>query len=231
MTEPAMNIDNLTDYAIPVIVAILTGLGAVLGVSFRDADATERRRGMWLYMLVLLTAIATSAAINSASGFGRPLAATVMAIVASAVAIGAHLLWRRIVFDAPQRNVHIALAAVVLAVVVIVSSVTYSYISGKACRQAQGLITTGMAQSAFVLPSFANQGPTSGDFQKWSRDLHDAAAQVTEKGEVADRSKDLADLADQITATVQIGDTGTHALLGARFYDTLRVLLRKCQNI
>jgi hypothetical protein len=30
---------------------------------------------------------------------------------------------------------------------------------------------------------------------------------------------------------VQIGDTGTHALLGARFYDTLRVLLRKCQNI
>lgn len=225
-----MTTDELSGYAIPVIVAILTGLGGVLGVTFRDADATDRRRGMWLYMLVLLTAIATSAAINSASGFGRPLAATLMALAASAVAVGTHLLWRRIVFDAPQRNVNIAVTAVALAVVVIASSVTYTYISGKGCRQAQGLIATSMAQSAFVLPSFANQGPTTGDFQKWSRDLRDQANQVT-AGDVAPRAKDLADLAEQITATVQIGDTGTHALLGARFYDVLRVLLRKCQNV
>ena len=224
-----MIIDNLTGYAIPVIVAILTGLGGVLGISFRDADATERRRGMWLYMLVLLTAIATSAAINSASGFGKPLSAVLMTLAASAVAIGTHVLWRRIVFDAPERNIKIATTAVGLAVVVIISSVTYTYIAGKGCRQAQGLITTSMTQSAFILPSFANQGPTSGDFQKWSRDLHDQAAQVN-AGDVAAQAKNLADLADQITATVQIGDSASHALLGARFYDVLRVLLQKCQN-
>ncbi|MHA3018965.1 hypothetical protein ACXPWS_01700 [Mycobacterium sp. BMJ-28] len=225
-----MNLDDLNGYAIPLIVAVLTGLGGVLGVRFRDADAHERRRGMWLFMLVLLTAIATSAANNSAAGFGRPLAAVLLTLAASAAAVGTHLLWRRVVFDAPQRNVTIAVTAVVLAVVVIVSSATYTYISGKGCRQAKGLITTSMAQSAFVLPTFGNQGPTTGDFQKWSRDLRDQANQVT-ASDVAPRAKDLADLADQITATVQIGDTGTHALLGARFYDVLRVLLRKCQNV
>jgi peptidoglycan/LPS O-acetylase OafA/YrhL len=225
-----MNLDNLTGYAIPVIVAVLTGLGGVLGISFRDADATERRRGMWLYMLALLAAIATSAAINSASGFGKPLSAVLMSIVACAVAIGTHVLWRRFVFDAPERNIRIAMTAVGLAVVVIISSVTYTYIAGKGCRQAQGLIATSMAQSAFILPSFSNQGPTTGDYQKWSRDLHDQAAQVT-AGDVAPKVKELADLADQITATEQIGDSGTHALLGARFYDVLRVLLQKCQNI
>lgn len=224
-----MNLDDLTGYAIPVIVAILTGLGGVLGVTFRDADATDRRRGMWLYMLVLLSAIATSGAINSAAGFGRPVAAALMAVGACAVAIGTHVLWRRVVFDAPQRNVNIAVTAAALAVVVIISSVAYTYISSKGCRQAQGLIATSMANHAFVIPSFANQGPTPGDYQQLSRAMRDQANQVTAP-DVAPQAKKLADLAEQITATVQIGDTGTHALLGVQFDQELGALLRKCRN-
>lgn len=214
-------------YLVPAFVAALTAAGGVIGVQFRDADAHERRRVLWLGMLVLLTGIATMAAMDTASGVGQPVGAALLALAAAGASVGTHLLWRRVVPDAEQRTVTLARAAVGLAIAVIIAAVAMTYVAGKGCRQAEDLIRTSMAQSQYLLPSFANQGPTPGEFADWAQGLHDKADQVT-AGDMADHSQRLAELADQITASVRDGDSGGHAVLGAQFYDELKIMLAQC---
>jgi hypothetical protein len=222
-----MDTNTLVTFVVPAFVAALTAAGGVIGVQFRDADAFERRRGVWLLMLVATTAIVTSAAMNSASGVGRPLAAALLTLAAIGTAVGTHLLWRRVVPHAEQRTVTLAMAAVGVAAVVLIASVSLTYAKGKGCRQAEELIGTGLAQSAYVLPSFGEQGPAPGEFADWAKILHEQADKVT-AGNIAPRAQQLADLADQITAMVRFGDSGTHALLGAQFYDVLKSLMSEC---
>jgi hypothetical protein len=220
---------DLQGYALPALVAVLSGFGGLLGIRFRDTDITDRRKVMWLFMLVLLAGIATSAAINAASGFGRPVVAILLSVAASAVVVGTHVLWRRIAFDGTPRHATIAMVAVGLAVAVIVGSVGYTYVQNKGCRQAQGLISTSMANYGFVIPSLPNQGPSAGDFQKLSGVLRDEANQVT-AADVAPQAKVLADIADQIAAAAASGDAARHASLGVQFDRELGALLRKCRN-
>lgn len=224
--------NTLITYLVPAFVAVLTAVGGVVGVSFRDADAYERRRGMWLWMLVIATAIITMAAMDSASGVGRPVAAAGLTVSACAAALGTHFLWRRMVPEAEPRTVVRAMVSIGLAIAVIISSVSLTYVAGKGCRQVEPLVGVAWANSAFVLPSFAGQGqgqgPTPGEFADWSGELRAQADAVT-SGDTAGRAKRLAGLADEITAAARDGDTGGHAVLGAEFYTVLGTLIRDCR--
>ena len=92
-----MDSDTLSLYLVPALVALLTAAGGLAGVSVRDADSYERRRVLWLGMLVVATALVTMAATNSATGVGRPVAAVGLTVSACAAAVGTHFLWRRVV--------------------------------------------------------------------------------------------------------------------------------------
>ncbi|MHC9295213.1 hypothetical protein ACRCUN_22340 [Mycobacterium sp. LTG2003] len=219
--------DSLVIVVVPALVAILTAAGAVIGVQFRDADAYERRRGVWQWLLVLLAAVATMGATNTASGVGKLLEAGVMAALAVAAVILAHVMWRRLVPDAEPRSLAIATAAAISAVVVVLGSTAYAYVSNKDCRQAEPLI--GLSHQAFILPVFdSSQGPTAGDFEDWAKAVRDQAQQVS-PGEVADQAGKLADLADQIAGTARNNDKAKHAMLGTQYYEELKPILAKCQ--
>lgn len=222
-----MNTDTLVTYLVPVVVAILTAAGGVIGVTFRDADAYERRRGMWLWMLVIATGIVTMAAMDTASGVGKPIPAAGLTVSACAAAIGTHFLWRRIVPDSEPRTVRLARIAIGLAVAVVVASVALTYVAGKGCRQAEPLMSTSITQSGYILPGFANQGPTPGEYADWAQTVRAEADKVT-GGSIAPRAQRLAGLADEIAAAAADGDTGGHAVLGAEYYEVLKSLLFEC---
>ncbi|MGK2852553.1 MAG: hypothetical protein ACSLE3_00355 [Microbacteriaceae bacterium] len=219
--------NTLITYLVPAFVAVLTAVGGVIGLSLRDADAYERRRGLWLWMLVFGTAIVTMAAMNTATGVGRPIPAVGLTVSACAAAIGTHFLWRRIVPDAEPRTVVLARASIGLAVAIIIASVSLTYVAGKGCRQAEPLTSAAIAQSGYILPSFAGQGPTPGEFADWANELREKADAVT-AGDTAGHAKRLVSIADEITAAVRDGDTGGHAVLGAEFYEVLKAILSEC---
>jgi hypothetical protein len=221
-------IDEITAYIVPGIVAVLTAVGATIGVQFRDVDTYRRRRGFWQWLLVLLAALATAGATNSASGFGRPLAATLMAALAAGAVILAHFMWRRLVPEAEHRNQLLATGAAALAVIVVVGAVAVTYIAGKGCRQAEPLVKSSLAQANLILPSFDGaQGPTVGDYEAWAKQTRQQAQQVTD-GDVAPRANKLAELAEQIADTARTNDKGQHAISGAQYYDELKGLLMAC---
>ena len=150
---------NYLNVLIPLLVAVLAAAGSVIGISFRDADSYGRRRGMWLLMLVAVSAIATYAALDASSGGGSAAEAAGLAAAGVAAAIGAHVLWRRVVFDAEQNTATRATVATGLAVVVIIAGVSLSYADGKACRQVGPLVA--LSAQSFVMPSFGTEpGPT-----------------------------------------------------------------------
>lgn len=220
--------EEITAYIVPAIVAVLAAVGATIGVRFRDVDAYERRRGFWQWLLVLLAAMATLGATNSASGVGNLLEATLLSVLAIAAIVFAHVMWRRRVPDAEPRTQRLAVAAAALAVVVVAASVTLTYISGKGCRQAQPLVQSSRASSGLILPSFtANQGPTVGDFKEWAKVIGDQAKQVT-SGKAAEHARRLGELAGQIAEAEQTNDKGRHAMLGVQYYDELKGLLIAC---
>lgn len=215
---------------IPAIVAALTAGGAVIGIQFRNVDSYERRRGFWLWLLVLLAAIATAGAINSASGVGQPAGAIGMTVVAAGAVIISHVLWRRQRPDADQRTRTLATAAAGLALVVLAAAVTATYVSGKGCRQASPLIEFGAQHGAYVLPLFGTdpaKRPPVSEYDDWAKQLRRHSEQVTD-GDLAPRAKDVADLAEKIAGAVRANDTGAHAMLGTRFYEELRALIREC---
>ncbi len=220
--------DSLVTLLVPALVAVLTAAGAVIGVQFRDVDAYERRRGVWQWLLVLLAAVATVGATNSASGVGHPPAAALMAVFAAAAAIVAHVMWRRLVPDAEPGTQRLATAATAAAVVVVAAAVTLTYLTGTGCRQADPLVQSSLASSGLILPVFeANQGPTVGDFDVWAKVIGEQAQQVTE-GDVAQHASRLGELAGQIADAVRANNKGRHAILGAQYYDELKPILAKC---
>jgi hypothetical protein len=167
-------------------------------------------------------------ATNSASGVGQPLAATLMAVFAAGAAIGAHLLWRRLVPDAEARTQTLATAAAAAAVVVVAAATVFIYWSGTGCRQADPLVQTSRASSGAILPAFdANQGPTVGDFENWAKVIREQAQEVTE-GDIAQHAKRIGELAGEITDAVRDNDKGKHAILGAQYYDELKPIMAKC---
>jgi hypothetical protein len=218
---------NFLDVLIPLLVAVLAAAGSVIGIPFRDADSYTRRRGMWLLMLVAVSAIATYAALDSTSAGGSALEAAGLAAAAVAAAVGAHVLWRRVVLDAERRTATKATAATGLAVVVIIAAVSFSYVDGRACRQVEPLIA--LSAQSFVMPTFTNEpGPTAGDFDERARAIRDEARQIA-PGKIADHAGRLADLAGQIAFAVRNDDTAQHALLGAQYYEELKPILRTCR--
>ena len=218
---------NYLAVLIPLLVAVLAAAGSVIGVPFRDADSHLRRRGMWLLMLVAVSGIATYAALDSTSGGGSPVEAAGLGAAAVAAAIGAHVLWRRVVIDAERSAAMRASAATGLAVIVIIAAVSLSYVDGKACRQVGPLVA--LSAQSFVMPSFTKeQGPTAGDFDERSRAIRDEARQIA-PGEIADHAARLADLAGQIAFAVRNDDTAQHALLGVQYYDELKPIVRTCR--
>jgi hypothetical protein len=219
--------DTLTTYLVPAFVALLTAAGGLLGVSVRDADAYARRRVLWLGMLTIATAIVTMAAMDTASGVGRPIPAVGLTVSACAAAVGTHFLWRRIVPDAEPRTVVLARASIGLAIAIIIASVSLTYVAGKGCRQAEPLTSAAISQSGYILPSFAGQGPTPGEFADWANGLREKADAVT-AGDTSGHAQRLVGIADEITAAVRDGDTGGHAVLGAEFYEVLKQLLSEC---
>ncbi|WP_018603442.1 hypothetical protein [Mycobacterium sp. 155] len=220
--------EEIAAYIVPAIVAVLAAVGATIGVQFRDVNAYERRRGFWQWLLVLLAAMATLGATNSASGVGNLLEAALLSVLAMAAIILAHVMWRRRVPDAEPRTQRLAVAAAALAVVVVAASVTLTYISGKGCRQAQPLMQSSRASSGLILPSFtANQGPTVGDFNDWAKVINEQAKQVT-SGKAAEHARRLGELAGQIADAERTNDKGRHAMLGVQYYDELKGLLTVC---
>ncbi|MEH3130738.1 MULTISPECIES: hypothetical protein [Actinomycetes] len=223
-----MNTDTLVNYLVPVAAAILTAAGGVLGVSFRDADAYERRRAMWLFMLVVATGIVTMAAMDSAAGVGKPVAAAGLTVSACAAAIGTHFLWRRVVPDAEPRTVRLARIAIGLAVAVIVASVALTYVAGKGCRQAEPLMTTAWVESGYAQPGIPGRGPTSGEVADWAKRIHADADKVTANG-IRDRAQRLAGIADEIAAAAADGDWARQALISTEYFDVLGTLLKECK--
>lgn len=218
---------NYLDVLIPLLVAVLAAAGSVVGMKFRDADSYQRRRGIWLMMLVAVSAIATYAALDSTSAGGSAVEAAGLAAAAVAAAIGAHVLWRRVVLDAERSAATRATVATALAVVVIIAAVSLSYVDGKACRQVEPLVA--LSAQSFVMPSFsAEQGPTPADFDERAQAIRDQARQIT-PGEIADHAGRLADLAGQIAFAVRNDDTAQHALLGAQYYEELKPIMRTCR--
>lgn len=216
----------------PAVVAVLTAAGAVIGLQFRDVDAYERRRGIWQWLLVLLAAAATMGAVGSASGVdsGDLREAIIMAVVGVAAVILAHVMWRRRVPDAEPRNIAIATAAAACAVLVIMGATALTYTGNKGCREAQLLVDYTRASSGAIMPSFeANQGPTVGDYEKWSKLIGEAADQVTD-GAIAPHAHKMGELAGQITDAVRNKDKATHAILGAQYSDEFNAIVAKCRR-
>lgn len=214
---------------IPLLVAVLTAAGGVIGVRFRDADAHDRRRGVWLWMLVAVSAIATYSAIDSTSGGGSAVEAAGLGTAAVLASVGAHVLWRRIVLEAEQSTKTRAAAATGLAVIVIIASVAYTYVDAKACREVRPLV--GLSAQSFVVPGFSTepgQGPTVADFEDRAEAISEQARQVS-PGEIADHAAALAILADEIADAVRTDDAARHALLGAQYYDSLKPIIEKCR--
>ncbi|OMC31829.1 hypothetical protein A5740_14175 [Mycobacterium sp. GA-1841] len=221
--------DSLVAVVVPALVAVLTAAGAVIGLEFRDVDAYERRRGIWQWLLVLLAAVATMGATGSASGVGSLWQAVLMAVVAVAAIVFAHVMWRRRVPDAEPRIQAIATAAALSAVVVVVGSTALIYVQNTGCRQVDPLVQSSRASSAFVMPAVGpNQGPTVGDYQDWAKIIREQADQVT-KGEAAQHAQRLAEVAEQIADSVRTNNTGRHYELSVEFYDELKPILTKCQ--
>ncbi|MGV0815360.1 hypothetical protein ABQF34_25695 [Mycolicibacterium boenickei] len=221
--------DSLVSTIAPAVVALLTAAGAVIGIQFRDVDAYERRRGIWQWLLVLLAAVATMGAIGSASGVGKPIEATIMAVVGVAAVVFAHVLWRRRVPDAEPRIQAIATTAAACAVLVIVGTTTLIYTGDKGCRQVDPLVQSSLDSWGALMPTMeANQGPTVGDFADWAKIIREQADQVTD-GEVAQHAHRMGELAGQIADSVRNGDKAQHALLGTQYQDELRPILKRCQ--
>ncbi len=213
----------------PAVVAVLTAVGAVIGLQFRDVDAYERRRGIWQWLLVLLAAAATMGAIGSASGVGSPVEATIMAVVGVAAVVLAHVMWRRRVVDVEPRNVAIATAAAACAVLVIVGTTALTYTGDKGCRQADPLVQSSLVSTGALMPTTeANQGPTVGDFTDWAKIIREQADQVTD-GEVAQHAHRMGELAGQIVDAVRSGRKADHALLGKQYQDELGSILATCR--
>jgi hypothetical protein len=222
-------VDSLVTVIVPAFVGVLTAVGAVIGLEYRDVDAYERRRAIWQWLLVLLATVATAGATNSATGVGHLITAAALGVFAAAAVILAHVMWRKRVPDAEPRIVGLATSAAVLAVLVVATSVTLTYIQGKGCRQADPLIQSSLASSGLILPVFdANQGPTTGDFDTWAKVIREQAQQVTAGGDVAERANRIGELAGQIADAARSNDRGSHAMLGTQYYDELKVLLTKC---
>ncbi|MGK2866061.1 MAG: hypothetical protein ACSLFA_05365 [Mycobacterium sp.] len=218
---------NFLHLLIPLLVAVLAAAGSVIGIRFRDADAYERRRGMWAWMLVAVAAIATYAGLDTTSGGGSATEAAGLATAAGIAAIGAHVVWRKVVVEAEPGTVTKATIATGLAVIVVIASIALTYVDGKACRQVQPLVD--LSAQSFVMPSFnADQGPTAGDFTDRAKAIREQAQQIT-PGEIADHAAKIADLADQIAAAVRTDDPAQHALLGAQYYDELKPIVQQCQ--
>lgn len=223
-----MNTNTLVTYLVPVVVAILTAAGGVVGVGFRDADAYDRRRGVWLWMLVIATGIVTMAAMDTASGVGAPISAAGLTVSACAAAIGTHFLWRRIVPDSEPRTVRLARIAIGLAVAVIVASVALTYVAGKGCRQAEPLMRTAWVESGYAQPGMPGQGPTPGEVADWAKRIRADADKVTAGG-VEPRAQRLADIADEIAAANADGDWARQALISTEYFDVLGTFLKECQ--
>ena len=222
-----MDSDTLTTYLVPALVALLTAAGGLIGVSVRDANAYERRRVLWLGMLVVATAIVTMAAVNSATGVGRPIAAIGLTVSACAAAIGTHFLWRRVVPDAEPRSVLLSRVSIGLAVAVIIASVSMTYVAGAGCRQAEPLMRTAWVESNYAQPGIPGQGPTPGEVADWAKRLREQADQVS-AGSVAPRAQRLAGLADEITAAASDRDFARQAVISAEYYDVLGTMIREC---
>ncbi len=222
-----MDSDTLSLYLVPALVALLTAAGGLAGVSVRDADAYERRRILWLGMLVVGTGLVTMAATNSASGIGRPLAAVGLTVSACAAAVGTHFLWRRVVPEAEPRTVRLSMTSIGLAVAVIIASVSVTYLAGAGCRQAEPLMRTAWVESGYAQPGIPGQGPTAGEVADWAKRLHEQADQVTSGG-VAGRAQRLAGLADEITAAASDRDFARQAVISAEYYDVLGSLIKEC---
>ncbi|MGW0159948.1 hypothetical protein ACWDUN_11555 [Mycobacterium sp. NPDC003323] len=223
-----MNTNTLVNYLVPVVVAILTAAGGVVGVTFRDADAYDRRRGMWLWMLVIATGIVTMAAMETASGIGRPIPAAGLTVSACAAAIGTHFLWRRLVPDSEPRTVRLARIAIGLAVAVIISAVTLTYVAGQGCRQAEPLLTTAWVESGYAQPGMPGQGPTPGEVADWAERIHADADKVTAGG-VRSQAQRLAGIADEIAAAAADNDWARQALISTEYFDVLGTLFKECR--
>lgn len=221
--------DSLVTVIAPALVAVLTAAGAVIGLQFRDADAYERRRGFWQWLLVLLAAAATMGAVGSASGVGKPTEAALMTALAVVAVVLGHVMWRRRVPDAEPRIVAIATASAMCAVLVVIGAVSMIYVKDKGCRQADLLVQYTRASSGAIMPAFeANQGPTVADYENWSKLIREAADQVT-AGDVAPHAQRLGELAEQITDAARNHDKAKHAVLGAQYYDEFNAILTRCQ--
>lgn len=222
-----MNTDTLVTYLVPVVVAILTAAGGLTGLNFRDADAYERRRGVWLGMLVVATGIVTMAAMNTASGVGKPIAAAGLTVSACAAAIGTHFLWRRVVPDAEHRTVRLARISIGLAVAVIIASVALTYAAGSGCRQAEPLMTTAWVESGYAQPGMPGQGPSQSEMADWAKRIRAEADKVTASS-MREHTQRLADVADEIVAAAADGDWARQALISTEYFDLVGMLVREC---
>jgi hypothetical protein len=223
-----MNTDFLVTYLVPVVVSILTAAGGAIGVTFRDSDAYDRRRAMWLWMLVVATGIVTMAAMDSASGAGRPVAAIGLTASACAAAVGTHFLWRRVVPESEPRTVKLARTAIGLAIGVIITSVALTYAAGQGCRQAEPLMTLAWVQSGYAQPGLPGSGPAAGEVADWAQRLHTEADKVT-ADDMKGRAQRLATLGDEIAAAAADRDFARQALISTEYFDVLGSLIKQCR--
>lgn len=223
--------DSLVTVVVPVLVAVLTAAGAVIGVQFRDVDAYERRRGFWQLLLIFLAALATWFGIRSADAGGRLYEVLIIGTFGVAAVIVSHILWRRLVPDAEHRTRWQAMTAAVAAVVVLAASITFAYVGGAGCRQVQPLMQVSTATAGALVPAMApaGQGPTSGDYDEWAKLIGEQAQQVT-SGSIAESARTIADLARQIADAERAGDKATHVILGSKYQDELVAIRTKCPS-
>ena len=222
-------IADIIGYVAPALVAVLTAGAGVLEVQFRDADAYEKRRGVWQWLLVLLAAVATMAATNAASSDGSLLQAALLGTFAAAAVVVAHLMWRRLIPDPSPRNRTIATTAAVAAVAVVAASVTVSYTAGTPCRQVKPLVQVSLQTYSALYPKLdpTHQGPTTGDFDLWAKTIREQAAQV-EPGPVGDHAAAMSDLAGQIADAVHRNQSAEHAVLGTKYEKELTAVMGRC---
>ncbi|BBX33862.1 hypothetical protein MMAG44476_15430 [Mycolicibacterium mageritense DSM 44476 = CIP 104973] len=223
--------DSLVTVAVPALVAVLTAAGAIIGVQFRDVDAYERRRGFWQLLLVLVAALSTWFATQTASSGGQLYEVLIIGAFGFAAVTVAHVLWRRLVLDADHSTRWRATTAAVAAVVVLIGSITWAYYNGAGCRQVKSLMQVSTATAGALVPSMApaGQGPTSGDYDEWAKVIGEQAQQVT-SGSVAESARTIADLARQIADAERSGDKARHAILGTKIQDQLVAIRTECPS-